>query len=301
MNLAVVLLNWRDEQRTLRCARAVIGWQALTPAIFVVDNESTEATRNALSDLVPTDNLICSAANLGYGGGNNLGIERALAMDATYILLLNTDAEISPGGVGRLIERLNDQPWISILGPVIQEKDEGGTRRLAGGRDISRHRFTRIAMPLSGANSFSACPINDVDYVPGTVFLTRASLWKEIGLLDEDYFFSGEIADFCRRAKDIGCRICVDLEVEAHHDTRQTPTRIRERLYAYYGLRNRFLYVKKHHSEKKIRFFLFWTLVGAGGLARGLLHGKAARARATFLALIHAYCGRYGNQNAKLL
>jgi GT2 family glycosyltransferase len=301
MDLAVVLLNWRDEQRTLRCARSVMGWQALEPQLFVVDNESTEVTRNALSDLIPADNLICSGVNRGYGGGNNLGIKRALTTKAQYILLLNTDADISPAGVSRLIERLNDWPQISILGPVIQEEDEEGTRRLGGGRDIARHRFTRIDLPPGDTKRMAAGPVHDVDYIPGTVFLARTSLWREIGLLDEEYFFSGEIADFCKRAKDKGHRICVDTEVEADHDSRQTPLHIRERLYAYYGLRNRFLYVRKYHRERKLRYFAFWTLVGVAGLARGLLRGNTARARAIVFALIHAYGGRYGNQNAKLL
>jgi GT2 family glycosyltransferase len=301
MDLAVVLLNWRDEQRTLRCAQAVMSWQVLKPHLLVVDNESTEMTRNALAHVVPADDLICSAVNLGYGGGNNLGIKRALTTEAKYILLLNTDAEISANSISQLIEKLNEQPQISILGPVIQEQDDEGTRHLAGGRDISRHRFTRIVLPPDDPKRLADCAIHEVDYVPGTVFLTRGSLWEEIGLLDEEYFFSGEIADLCKRARDNGHKICVDLEIEAQHDTRQTPTPIRERVYSYYGLRNRFLYVKKHHSDRMLRLFAFWTIVGAAGLARGLLHGKTTRARAIVLALIHAYGGRYGNQNAKLL
>ena len=103
MGLAVILINWRHEERTLRCARAVAGWHALKPHVIVVDNESTEATHCALSAAVPAENLICSTVNRGYAGGNNLGIERALAEELEYVLLLNTDAEISAGGVGRLV------------------------------------------------------------------------------------------------------------------------------------------------------------------------------------------------------
>ena len=49
MGLAVILINWRHEERTLRCARAVAGWHALKPHVIVVDNELTEATRGVLS------------------------------------------------------------------------------------------------------------------------------------------------------------------------------------------------------------------------------------------------------------
>jgi hypothetical protein len=298
MGLAVILLNWRCEQQTLRCAHAVTGWQALNPYLIVVDNESTEATSRALSTILPANQLIFSAENLGYGGGNNLGIKRALAAELKYVLLLNTDAEISAEGVTRLLERLETNPQISIVGPVIHEGDGARQLSLVGGRDIARHSSTRIAVPPGDVKKLSGYPIHEVDYVSGTVFLARSSALKEIGLLDEDYFFSGEIADFCKRARDQGHKVCVDLEVEARHDTSLTPVHLRETLYVYYGLRNRFLYVKKHHAREKRKYFAYWTMAGAVGLARALLRGNMARARAVVLALMHAYGGRYGNQNS---
>ena len=300
MGLAVILLNWRDEERTLRCARAVMGWKALAPRLIVVDNESTKETGEALGAALPAGALICSAANLGYGGGNNLGIKHALAAAMEYVLLLNTDADISADGVSQLLERLNTRPQISIVGSVIQEADDGRTR-LVGGRDIARYSYTRVAVPVGDLRKFTDYPIHEVDYVSGTVLLARVSVLQEIGLLDEEYFFSGEIADFCKRARDRGHKICVDLEVEARHDTGQTPTRLRETLYTYYGLRNRFLYVKKHHRREKIVYFIYWTVLAAVGLGRALWRGNGARARAIALALLHAYGGRYGNQNAKFL
>ena len=297
MSLAVILINWRHEQQTLRCARTVTGWQALKPRLIVVDNESTEATSRALSAALLADSLICSAVNLGYGGGNNLGIKRALAAEIKYVLLLNTDAHISPEGVSQLLERLETHPQISIVGPVIHEGDDGPTQRLVGGRDIVRYSSTRMAVPAGDVKNLPGYPIHEVDYVSGTVFLARASLFMEIGLLDEEYFFSGEIADFCRRAKVRGHKICVDLKVEARHDPDQTSVHTRETLYRYYSLRNRFLYVKKHYARQKIKYFSFWTMAGALMLARALLRGKMAKARAIVLAIMHAYGGRYGNQN----
>jgi hypothetical protein len=49
MSLAVILLNWRNEQQTLRCARAITAWEKLKPRLYVIDNESSEATRAALA------------------------------------------------------------------------------------------------------------------------------------------------------------------------------------------------------------------------------------------------------------
>ncbi len=297
MSLAVILINWGHEQQTLRCARTVIGWLALKPHIIVVDNESTEATCQALSAALGGDSLICSDVNLGYGGGNNLGIKRALATKFKYVLLLNTDADISLEGVIQLLKTLETHSQISIVGPVIHEGDDGATQRLVGGRDIARYSSTRIAVPAGDVKNLRGYPMHEVDYVSGTVFLARSRLFSEIGLLDENYFFSGEIADFCKRAKIRGHKICVDLSVEARHHRDQTSVHTRETLYRYYSLRNRFLYVKKHYARQKLKYFAFWTMAGALMVARALMQGKRAKARATLLAMLHAYRGRYGNQN----
>ena len=163
---------------------------------------SSEATWSVLSAALPADNLIRSAVNLGYGGGNNLGIKRALTAKLEYVLLLNTDAEISPAGVSRLLARLATHPEISIIGPVIHEGNGRATQLLVGGRDIARHSSTRIAVPPGDLKHLPDYPIHQVDYVSGTVFLARGRVLQEIGLLDEDYFFSGEVADFCKRARD---------------------------------------------------------------------------------------------------
>jgi GT2 family glycosyltransferase len=228
--------------------------------------------------------------NLGYGGGNNLGISRALDEGVEYVLLLNTDADITADSVGRLLELLDTQPEISIIGPVIEEGDDLATQHLVGGRDIARHAFTRNAALHGDVRKLSNDLAHPVDHVSGAIFLVRTSVLKEIGLLDEQYFFSGEIADLCKRARDQGHKICVHLEVVARHNTHFTPKHLRETLYVYYGLRNRFLYIKKHHPVTALVYFVYWTSVGLVGVTRAALQGKIPRARALSLAMIHAYC-----------
>ena len=145
MSLSVILVNWRGEQQTLQCAAAVRGWKKLKPDLVVIDNESTKTTSTVLADALEPDELICSPINLGYGGGNNLGIKRALAGEQNYILLLNTDAEISASGMTRLLKRMDANRDISVLGPVIYEGRDGHMQCLIGGRDIAQNSSTRIA------------------------------------------------------------------------------------------------------------------------------------------------------------
>ena len=301
MSLAIILLNWRNERQTLACAHSISAWAELTPQLYVVDNESTSETSATLGSGLSPDSLICTPLNLGYAGGNNLGIRRALAHGCEYILLLNSDAEIAEAAVQRLLKTLKANPRISILGPLIKETCSDRLLLLAGGRDIARYRFTRNAIRPHELRGLPDFPLHEVDYVSGTVFMTRAGIFKELGLLDEEYFFSGEIADFCKRASDKGHRIFVDLEAEARHDPGQASSELRQTLYAYYNWRNRFLYVRKHFTEERMKYVLRWSTLGVLAIGRALGHGEIAKARAIALALRHAHAGRYGNQNASFL
>jgi GT2 family glycosyltransferase len=301
MHLTVVLLNWHDEQQTLRCAEAVRSWQTLAPSLVVVDNQSTEASRSVLTAALSPAAVISSPVNLGFAGGNNLGIKRALDEASEFILLLNTDAEIAEAGVSALLTRLQANPHIAIIGPVIDERAKGRSQRLIGGRDIARHANTRIRATMADLSGLAGYPLPEVDYVSGTVLLGRACVFRRVGMLDEAYFFSGEIADFCKRVRDSGQRVCVDLDVAARHDTTQTPERLRQTLYVYYSLRNRFLYVRKHHAGERMRYLAYWIGFGALELMRSIKARKLGKARAIMLALAHGLINRYGDQNARFL
>ena len=174
--LSVVIVNWRNEERTLRCVSQLTGWGILKPQILVVDNESTVMSREALAKALDANELICSEVNLGYSGGNNLGIERALHSRVPFILLLNSDAMIAEKDVIRLLNRLRDNPDIAILGPVLNEYQSDIVRSYIGGTDIVRNSVTRQAADREALSNVPGYPLIDVDYVPGAVFLDRKSV-----------------------------------------------------------------------------------------------------------------------------
>ena len=301
MDLCVLLVNWRNERATLDCVKALRRWSMLKPQIVVVDNQSTETSRDLLSQALMKSELICSETNLGYGGGNNLAIQYALKGKARYLLLLNSDAAIREAAATSLVSRLETNPDISMIGPVIYEGRGEGERCCVGGRDIALNTATRMTVAKDTLRDLPGFPLQDVDYVPGTVFLARKAVFEQVGQFDERFFFGGEVADFCRRATRAGHRCCVDLEVSAWHDASHPAGGLRETLYPYYSLRNRFLYARKHYPSQMPRHLAFWTLVSMREFGLALGRGRRDRARAILLALAHGYANRSGNQNAAFL
>ena len=134
-----------------------------------------------------------------------------------------------------------------------------------------------------------------MDYVPGTVALVRAEVFRRVGLFDEDYIFSGEMADFCRRAGGQGYASAVCPHARATH---APGGGARSTLYRYYTLRNRFLYSRKFYPSRRALFACGWSAVGLAMAARSLIQGRPVEARAAWRALRDGLAGRFGNRNA---
>lgn len=296
MHLAVVILNWNQAADTVRCAEAVAAWTSVTPDIWVVDNASQDGSRDLIAKQCPAVHVLASDNNLGFAGGNNLALRRIMTTQADAVFLLNNDAAIAEDQVQRLLAELETQPHLGVVGPLLDER-RGQVRVItAGGRDIARHLATRREYRAQDLPSLIATRrLIDVDYVPGTVALIRSEVFRKVGLFDEDYFFSGEMADFCRRAGDKSYASAICPRARATHEPGGGA---RSTLYRYYTLRNRFLYIRKFYPAQCAVYAGLWSAVALAMAARSLIQGRPAEARAAWRALRDGLAGRFGNRNA---
>lgn len=292
MKLAVIILNWNQAAATIRCVDSVQAWKRVMPAVWVGDNASNDGSRETIPRSCPAVSYIYGAVNLGFAGGNNVALRKLVAGGTDAVLLLNNDAVIGEDQVLSLLENLRANPRLGIVGPLLEERH--GNRRMivAGGRDMARCPRTRIIRPDKPAG---AALLSPVDYVPGAAAMIRVDLLRSVGLFDEDFFFSGELADLCRRSRAAGWACAVSSSALATHAP--AGGALRATLYLYYTLRNRFLFVRKHEPGNIRRLFAFWLGVGALMAALALLRGRPAQARAAWLALRDGLAGRYGNRN----
>lgn len=295
MNVAVVILNWNQAAATIRCVEAVAAWTHVAPDIWVVDNASQDGSRDLIPKRCPTAQVLASDSNLGFAGGNNLALRRILSSQSDVVLLLNNDVVITEDQVQRLLTELETHPRLGLVGPLLDERRGHEQVFTAGGRDIARHLGTRHEEKAADIPALIAMHrLLDVDYVPGTVALVRTEVFRIVGLFDEDYFFSGEMADFCRRAGVQGYASAVCPHAWAMHE----PGGARSTLYRYYTLRNRFLYIRKFYPSRRALFACGWSAVGLAMAARSLIQGRPVEARAAWRALRDGLAGRFGNRNA---
>ena len=296
MKLAIVILNWNQAEETEETVRKLRTWERLHPEIWVVDNASRDAApTRRLRKAYPDVHVIVSERNLGYAGGNNLALREILSTDIEAVLLLNNDALLPEPDAARLIECLQHTPEAGIVGPLVRELVKGIPVFTAGGRDISRHLSTRNY--LMGASADAASP-QRVAYVPGTAFLVRTDVLRKIGLMDEEYFFSGEIAELCERARQAGHACIVDPQAIAIHNV-SAGSPLRATLYLYYTLRNRFLFIRRFRQRAAIYLTPFWIACGLLMCLRSTLRFNIPSARAAWLGVLDGLRGRFGDANAR--
>ncbi|MDX1520295.1 MAG: glycosyltransferase family 2 protein [Anaerolineae bacterium] len=294
MELAVIILKWNAVADTIQCVRQISEWQEPQPAIIVVDNASGDNSPEVIRRACPRVHLICNKENLGFAGGNNRGIQTALEMGAQSILLLNNDAAISHRDALKLIETLNSDPRIGCVGPLLFDADNRDRLLAAGSKNPARHH-TQHNVTLS-----SGKPVQRVECIPGTAILCKAEVFQAVGLLDERYFFSIEIADLCLRASKHGFVNAINTEARAFH-TLERSSPFRQTLYPYYTIRNRFLLIRKLYPNQKLFFFGFWTCYSLALSLKVRLAGQSRLAQAIVLGLKDGLQGRFGNQNERVL
>lgn len=294
MQLGVLVLNWNQADDTLACVRRICDWQMDNVHLWVVDNGSHEADARRLADALPAAvTLLRSAANLGFAGGNNIALRQALNANCWAVMLLNNDAYVDADAARQLCLALERHPKIGILGPVLVDADRPDRILSTGGRDIARHRVSHYLTPIQPGE------LRLVDYVPGTCVLIRAALLREVGLLDEAYFFGGELADLCLRAKQRGWLSAVTGSATVAHALHRSAA-ARQQLHAYYVIRNRFRYIRKFYPHAKLGLFALWTLVSLYEIGTAISRRQQARARAIALGCLDGWRGRFGGQNARV-
>lgn len=203
----VIVLHWKRLEDTAACLRSVLASDYPNYRLLVVDNGSEEGP--ALADLArgcPGVRVLRSERNLGFAGGNNMGLRCALAEGADYAFLANNDAIVEARTLAELVSAAEGDGRIGIAGPKIFYYQEPQRIWYLGGR---RRWFWPA--PLGVAEGQKDSPryagVGEVDLVSGCGMLIRRRVLEEVGLLDEGYFMYYEDGDLCLRAREGGYKV----------------------------------------------------------------------------------------------
>ncbi|WP_372468312.1 glycosyltransferase family 2 protein [Microbacterium maritypicum] len=254
--LAVVVVNYASAKLLQRNLVVVAREaRAIDPdaTVIVVDNWSTADERRAAEDVARANEwtLIAPQSNTGFGGGVNIGVERALADGATDVLVINPDAHIDRESL-RLLESTTAASRTTLASPVISDSDG---RTWFAGIDLLLDDGTMRARRKRVAGD----PQPFEPWLSGACLWITREVWELAGGFDDDYFLYWEDVDFSRKVVSAGGSLALVEDASAVHDEGGTQradpgvSRAKSETYYYYNIRNRMLFAVRHLDEAGVR------------------------------------------------
>jgi len=241
----VVVLNYGEPHDTFGCLDSLEQSDDLDLDIVVVDNgpESDEHDR-LRAGVGRRAEVVATGENLGYAGGNNLGITRLLERGVTFVWLLNPDTRVEPTTLPRLLRLMDRRPECGVVGPRLVLPGSPARVWYDGGVvDLERWGATRHRAQ-GKLESEARRPVPRVtDYVTGAALLTRAATLEQVGLLPERYFLYYEETEWCLRARRLGWACVVQSRARMTH-LKRSGIGIPEPYHVYYMTRNRYFFAR---------------------------------------------------------
>jgi GT2 family glycosyltransferase len=198
--------------------------------VFLVDNASPDSTPEMVTDYgARFDNIfpILNTENIGLAAGNNCPIGKC---KGDYVLILNPDTVLRDDTLERMVNLLDENPDIGVLGPKSLYED--GTAHVSffhhwGFLQIWFWRILPYQMSRVLCDRFTSYNRQDVLFVSGACLLIRRTIFEQIGGYDSEYFLTVEdVVDLCIRARKTGCRIVFSPEAEIIHFTGRSGTEV---------------------------------------------------------------------------
>ena len=268
--VSIVIVNFKGYQDTEECLQSLSKLDYANFDVILVDNCSDKHKAKALNQKFPQTKLIIQERNLGFTGANNLGIKEALKNGANYVFLLNNDTLIEKDCLKKLINEMEKNEKLGIIGPLVVDYFDKNTVQNAGSK-ICWLKERVFGFPLSFAevapSQKKSSKLKETEIVYACALMARAETLKEIGLMDEKMFLLHEEDDLCWRARKEGWQCFVHNNAKVYHKGQSTFNKeagskanepVQNKITVYYWHRNWLYFLKKHYGWRE---FIKWFLV----------------------------------------
>lgn len=228
MKVSVVILNWNTAGYLERWLPVLLDSCGPDTGVVVADNASTDGSLELLRRRFPEVGTIKFSRNFGFTGGYDRALEKLLDPSKNpdvpeYVVLLNSDVEVSRGWLEPLVRYMDTHPDCGVCGPKLHKLRDGEPEFEYAG--AAGGLLDRFGYPFCRGRVLSRTESDrgqydkpeDVLWVSGACLMTRSSLWKTLGGLDDRFFAHMEEIDYCWRAQLLGWRVTVVPESSVRH------------------------------------------------------------------------------------
>ncbi len=247
--------------------------------VIVVDNGSKKNEANILQERFPNVKVIRSEKNLGFAGGNNLGIKVA---KGKYLYLINNDTVFKEFNPQVLIRRLESSPKIGMVCPKIRFAWDDNPIQFAGYTPLSPITFRNRAIGYGEEDNGQYDTSHQTPYAHGAAMMLKREVIDKVGLMPECYFLYYEELDWSMMITRAGYEIWYEPASTIYHKESQS-TGQNSPLRAYYITRNRLLLVKRNFTgiKKYLAYTYLQMIVATRDIIKYLIKGRMDLLKAT--------------------
>lgn len=256
--ISIISVNYNNTEVTcdLLLSIACINYKNIE--VIIVDNASNEDPTTKLKEVYPSVEVIRTDKNLGFAGGNNIGIRSA---KGDYLFLVNNDTIFTNDIIEGLLDVFETYPDAGVASPKFHYYDSPGTIEFAG--------YEKVNI-FNGRNSMIGCnekdfgqydKVSETNYAHGGGMLIASKVIKEVGLIPECYFLYYEELDWCEQIKRKGYKIYYQYKSLLYHKESMTVGK-KSTLKTFYLSRNRILFMRRNvKGFPLIIFMLYLTFI----------------------------------------
>lgn len=212
----ILVLNWNNAPDTLECLASLERQTYPSMQVLVVDNGSTDNSVEVIRANFPQIQILETGCNLGYAGGNNVGIREALVRGTRFVFLLNNDVTVAPDAVAEMVRTMQEHPRAGLASPMILAYSQPQRIWFLGGKvDLAKPMVYRLHDgELDDGRVRSS---ETMDMATGSALFIRREVLDKVGLMDEAFFLYYEETDWCLKVRKAGYEIITIPTARAWH------------------------------------------------------------------------------------
>ena len=281
IQISIITINYNGLANT--CALIeTIPFNDYPLEVIVVDNASSEDEATLIEQRYPQVKVIRSKKNLGFAGGNNLGIKAALGK---YLFFINNDTFLRPqdSNLQHLIDRLESDTKIGMVCPKIRFAWGTCPIQFAGYTPLSRITLRNKAIGSGEEDLGQYDNAHSTPYAHGAAMMVKREAIEQAGMMPECYFLYYEELDWSMMIRRAGYDIWYEPTCTIYHKESQS-TGQESSLRTFYITRNRLLFAKRNQqgATKYLTYLYLIALVASKDVLKQTFRGRLDLVQATF-------------------
>ena len=303
-NLSIITINYNGLKDTCELIES-LPIEDKSIEVIVVDNASKEDEASIIASRYPQVKVIRSEKNLGFAGGNNLGIQAA---QGKYLFFINNDTILRCKKEDvrckmffqPLTDRLESSPEIGMVCPKIRFAWGNNPIQFAGYTPLSRYTMRNRSIGFGESDKGQYDTAHQTPYAHGAAMMVKREALEKVGLMPECYFLYYEELDWSMMFTRAGYTIWYEPACTIYHKESQA-TGQNSPLKTYYLTRNRLLFVKRNipSFRKYITYTYLLLVVAPRDICRYIMHRQFNLASATIKGIFNFQLSSFNNQLKK--